>query len=93
MPFLVLHVVLAFLLDLAHVLTRSDHDRALELLLLRQQLRLYERQATQPRPSRGENARLASPATLLRSYRSMPWPRLCWLVCSSARFLGVHVGI
>ena len=50
MPFLVLHVVLSFLLGLAHVLTRSDHDKDLELLLLRQQLRLYERQATQPRP-------------------------------------------
>jgi hypothetical protein len=28
MPFLVRSVVLAFRLDLAHVLTRSDHDRA-----------------------------------------------------------------
>ena len=43
MPFLVLHVVLAFLLDLAHVLTRSDRAKDVELLLLRQQLRLYER--------------------------------------------------
>ncbi len=42
MPFLVLHVVLSFLLDLAHALTRSDHDKTVELLLLRQQLRLYE---------------------------------------------------
>jgi hypothetical protein len=41
MPYLVLHVAFAFVLDLAHVVTRSDHDRALELLLLRQQLRLY----------------------------------------------------
>src|SRR5439155_8462520 len=56
MPFLALHVVLSFLLDLAHVLTRRDHDQALELVLLRQQLRLYERTATQPRPSRWEKA-------------------------------------
>ena len=39
MAFLVLHVVFSFLLDLVHVLTRSDHDQALELVLLRQQLR------------------------------------------------------
>src|SRR5919202_3450569 len=65
MPFLVLHVVCSFLLDLAHVLTRSDHDRALELLLLRQQLRLYERKATQPRPSRWEQVALGSLAAKL----------------------------
>ena len=52
MPFLALHVVFSFLLDLAHVLTRSEHDQAVELLLLRQQLRLYERKAAQPRVSR-----------------------------------------
>ena len=44
MPFLALHVVFSFLLDLVHVLTRSDRDRALELVLLRHQLRLHERQ-------------------------------------------------
>ena len=54
MPYLVLHVVLWFLLDLAHALTRSSHDQALELVLLRQQLRLYERKTKQPRPSRWE---------------------------------------
>ncbi len=87
MPFLVVHVVLSFLLDLAHVPTRSDHDRAVELVLLRQQLRLYERQAQQPRPSRWEKVALASlaarlpdlsrvalvftPATLLRWHREI----------------------
>jgi hypothetical protein len=87
MPFLVLDVVLSFLLDLAHVLTRSDHDKTVELVLLRQQLRLYERQATQPRPSRCEKVLLASlaaalpdlsrvalvfmPATLLRWHREI----------------------
>jgi hypothetical protein len=50
MPFLVLHLVFSFLLDLAHVLARSDQEQALELLLLRQQLRLYERQAGSPGP-------------------------------------------
>ena len=70
MPFLVIHVVLSFLLD-----------------LVRQQLRLYERQARQPRPSRWENVALASlaaklpdlsrvalvftPATLVRWHREI----------------------
>src|SRR5215213_10335653 len=87
MPFLVLHVVLSFLLDLAHVLTRSDRAKDVELLVLRQQLRLYERQAQQPRPSRWEKVLLASlaaklpdlsrvclvftPATLLRWHREI----------------------
>ena len=87
MPFLVLHVVCSFLLDLVHVLTRSSHDQALELILLRQQLRLYERQAKQPRPSRWEKVALAAiaaklpdlscvalvftPATLLRWHREI----------------------
>ena len=87
MPFLVLHVVLSILLDLAHVFTRAGHDQALELVLLRQQLRLYERQAEQPRPSRWEKVVLATlaarlptlsqvclvltPATLLRWHREI----------------------
>src|SRR5215217_9033647 len=87
MPFLVLQVVFSFLLDLLHVLTRAHHDKDLELLLLRQQLRLYERQAKQPRPSRWEKVLLASlasklpdlsrvcliftPATLLRWHREI----------------------
>src|SRR5919199_2424158 len=87
MPFLILHVVCSFLLDVLHVLTRADHDKDLELLLLRQQLRLYERQAKQPRPSRWEKAALAAiaaklpdlsrvclvftPATLLRWHREL----------------------
>src|SRR5215217_4759160 len=87
MPFLVLQVVFSFLLDLIHALRRSDHDKDVELLLLRQQLRLYERQAKQPRPSRWEKVALASlaaklpdlsrvalvftPATLLRWHREI----------------------
>src|SRR5919199_592488 len=35
MPFLALHIVVLFLLDLAHVLTRSRHDQALEQLIVR----------------------------------------------------------
>ncbi len=63
--YLALHVVCSFLLDLLHVLARADHDKDLELLLLRQQLRLYERQARQPRPSRWEKVALASLAARL----------------------------
>jgi putative transposase len=65
MPFLALHVVFSFLLDLAHVLTRGDRAKDVELLLLRQQLRVYERQAKQPRLSRSEKVALASLATRL----------------------------
>ena len=65
MPFLALHVVSSFFLDLAHVLSRSGHDQALELVLLRQQLRLYEHQARQPRPSRWEKVPLAVIAATL----------------------------
>src|SRR5918912_443816 len=87
MPFLALHVVFSFLVDLLHVVTRSEPDATLELLLLRQQLRLYERQARQPQPSRWEKVALASlaarlpdlsrvalvftPATLLRWHRQI----------------------
>ena len=65
MPFLVLHVVFSFLLDLLHALRRSDPDKTIEVVLLRQQLRLYERQATQPRPSRWEKVALTSMAAKL----------------------------
>ncbi len=87
MPFLVLHVVFSFLLDLIHALRRSDPDKTIEVVLLRQQLRLYERQARQPRPSRWEKVVLATlaarlpnlsqvclvftPATLLRWHREI----------------------
>ncbi len=65
MPFLVLHVVFSFLLDLLHALRRTEHDKTIEVVLLRQQLRLYERQARQPRPLRWEKVLLASLATKL----------------------------
>jgi len=87
MPFLALHIVVSFFLDLLHTLTQSDHDQAVELLLLRQQLRVYERKAQRPRPSRWEKVLLANlaaelpdlsrgclvftPATLLRWHREI----------------------
>jgi putative transposase len=87
MPFLVLQVVCSFLLDLLHALRRSEHDQTIQVVLLRQQLRLYERQARRPRPSRWEKVVLATlaarlpnlsqvylvftPATLLRWHREI----------------------
>jgi hypothetical protein len=40
MPFLAVHVVLTCFLDLIQALTRSKQDQAVEILLLRQQLRI-----------------------------------------------------
>ena len=53
MPFLAVHVVLTCFLDLIQALTRSKQDQAVEILLLRQQLRIALRQAPPaPRLSR-----------------------------------------
>ena len=66
LPCLLLQVVLTLLLDLAQVLARSDHDQTIELVLLRQQLRRYERQATPPpRRSPWERVPLAAMAARL----------------------------
>ena len=65
MTFLALYVALSFLLDTAHVLARTHHDKTIALVLLRQQLRLYERQATRPRPARREKVALATLAARL----------------------------
>ena len=72
MPFLVLHVVLSFLLDLAHALTRSRHDQALEPVRLRQQLRVHERKTRQPRLSLWEKVALASLAAKLPDLSRVP---------------------
>ncbi len=50
MIFLFLQHLLSFLLDLNTVARRSDRDKNMEILLLRQQLRILQR--TQPRPPR-----------------------------------------
>jgi putative transposase len=65
-PFVLLHVLFSFFLDLICVLMRSEEDKAMELLLLRQQLRIYERKAKQPpRITRWEKVALASIAAKL----------------------------
>src|SRR5215204_1440968 len=61
MPFLIVHRVLAFFLDLIQVLIRSKQDQALEVLVLRHQLRIALRQAPAvPRLSRWEKVTLAA---------------------------------
>ncbi len=67
MPFLVFHRVLTFFLDLMRVLIRSKQDQALEILLLRHQLRIALRQApSTPRLSRWEKVTLAALAARCR---------------------------
>jgi putative transposase len=61
MPFLALQLVLTFLLDLVQILTRSPQDQAIEVVLLRQQLRIAQRTASPaPRLSRWEKVTLAT---------------------------------
>jgi len=67
MPYLVFRLVLTFFLDLIQVLIRSKQDRALEVLMLRQQLRIALRQApSTPRLSRWEKITLAALGTRCR---------------------------
>jgi putative transposase len=61
MPYLVVHRVLIFFLDIIQVLIRSKQDQAIEVLLLRQRLRIALRQApSTPRLSRWEKVTLAA---------------------------------
>jgi hypothetical protein len=45
MPFAFLFVALALILDLLHAVTRRQRDLAVEVVALRQQVRMYQRQA------------------------------------------------
>jgi putative transposase len=67
MPFRVFLLILTFFLDLIRVLIRSKQDQALEVLILRHQLRIALRQApTVPRLSRWEKVTLAALGTRCR---------------------------
>ncbi len=48
MIFFVLQQLLSFLLDLSTVAHRTDRDKDLEILLLRQQLRILQRKHPHP---------------------------------------------
>ncbi len=66
MHWFVLTHVLSFLLDLVATARRSDREEDLELLLLRQQLRIFQRKQAQPvRISRWEKLILAALAVKL----------------------------
>ena len=61
MPYLVVHLVLTFCLDLIQALARSRQDQTLEILVLRRQLRIALRKApSTPRLSRWEKVMLAA---------------------------------
>ena len=61
MPFRVFLLVLTFFLDIIQALARSKQDQAIEVVILRQQLRIALRQApSAPRLSRWEKVTLAA---------------------------------
>jgi transposase len=67
MPYRVVHLVLTFCLDLLQVLARSKQDQALEIVMLRHQLRIALRQApSAPRLSRWEKVTRAAPGARCR---------------------------
>lgn len=67
MLFSALSATLALLLDLLHAATRGEHDKTIEIVALRHQLRLYARTASRkPRLSRWDKVVLA---TIVATYR------------------------
>ncbi len=72
MLFSVLSAMLALLLDLLHAATRGEHDKTIEIVALRHQLRLYERTASRkPRLARWDKVVLA---TIVAKYRVLTRP-------------------
>ena len=76
MFFALLAQIVSFLLDVVGLPCRSDHERDLDLLLLRQQLAILQRTQPRPaRPSRWEKLVLAVlAAKLIRLLRWRPIP-------------------
>jgi hypothetical protein len=69
MPFALLLAALALVLDLLHAATRGRRDLAVEVVALRQQVRLYQRQAHRaPCLSRWDKVLLAA---ILTRYRAL----------------------
>jgi hypothetical protein len=65
MLFAVLSATLALLLDLLRAMTRGEHDKKLAIVVLRQQLRRYERTGSaRQRLSRWDKMVLAGPTPL-----------------------------
>ncbi len=64
MPFALLFATFALVLDLLHAATRGRRDLAVEVVVLRQQVRMYQRQATRaPRLTRWDKVLLAAIVT------------------------------
>ncbi len=69
MLFSILSATLALILDLLRAATRGEHEKTLEIAVLRHQLRLYERTGPRkPRLSRWDKVVLA---TLVAKYRDL----------------------
>ncbi len=68
LPFAFLFAVFALALDLLHVVTRGRPDLAVEVVVLRQQVRMYRRQARRaPRLARWDKVLLAAIVTRYRA--------------------------
>jgi putative transposase len=77
MCFSLLASLLAFLLDLVAITRQSDREKDLELLLLRQQVRILQRKQTRRlRISAGEKLALAVVAAKFRNLRARTRMRL-----------------
>ncbi len=61
MSYALLFAAFALVLDLLHAMTRSHRDLAVELVVLRQQLPMYQRKAPQaPRLARWDKVQMAA---------------------------------
>jgi putative transposase len=71
MPFALLFAAFALVLDLLHAVTRSRRHLAVEVVVLRQQVRMYQRKAPQaPRLARWDKVLLAAIITRYRALAS-----------------------
>jgi hypothetical protein len=95
MPYGALAYLFALLLDLFALLRRSDQAKDLEILALRQQLRLLQRAQPAARPTRGEKFLLAVIAAQLKRVATCtgrPWQH-CLLLFTPATILRWHHGL
>src|SRR5829696_7040968 len=71
MPFALLFAAVALVLDLLHAVTRSRRDLAVEVVVLRQEVRMYQRKAQRaPRLTRWDKVLLAAIVTRYRTLAS-----------------------
>ncbi len=71
MPFALLLAVFRLVLDLLHAVTRFRQDLAVEVVVLRQQVRMYQRTGTRvPRLARWDKVLLAAIFTRYRALAS-----------------------